>query len=212
VEIVSIHNRIPRSDEVTGQKGEAGSTEGRTTIGQRGLGGFSSIFEARKLSGEGASCQAEAWCPLGIVLHGSERWVGNPHSLLILHNADGLRASEHKHAVEDADSDRDFGVLPGIGPRPHAVLRPRRDRSEPCMGLFVSREIFEFPNYWLWVSDVDGLASASDQAKTQELPGRGDDFESEPGILSFCGRTELRPDLRRPNSAPNASFTLTEVA
>src|ERR1700753_1484026 len=39
----------------------------------------------------------------------------------MLRNADGLRASERKHAVEDVDSDRDFGVLPGIGPRPRAV-------------------------------------------------------------------------------------------
>jgi hypothetical protein len=66
--------------------------------------------------------------------------------------------------------------------------------------------------YWLRVSDIAGPASATDQAKTQELPGRGDDFESEPGILSFGGRTELRRDLRRHNSTPNAWFTLTEVA
>jgi hypothetical protein len=70
----------------------------------------------------------------------------------------------------------------------------------------------DFINYWLRVSDVAGLASATDQAETQELPGRGDDFESELGILSFGGRTELRRDLRRHNSAPNACFTLTEVA
>ena len=38
--------------------------------------------------------------------------------------------------------------------------------------------------YWLRVSDGAGLTSATDQAKTQESPGRGDDFESEPGILS----------------------------
>jgi hypothetical protein len=68
------------------------------------------------------------------------------------------------------------------------------------------------PIYWLRVSDVAGLASATDQAKTQELPGPGDDFESEPGILSFDGGTELWRDLRRHNSAPNACFTLAEVA
>jgi hypothetical protein len=71
--------------------------------------------------------------------------------------------------------------------------------------FLTSRRIFA--NYWLRVSDVAGLASATDQAKTQELPGRGDDFESEPGILSFSGRTELRRDLRRHNSAPNARIT-----
>jgi hypothetical protein len=66
--------------------------------------------------------------------------------------------------------------------------------------------------YWLRVSDVAGLVSATDQAKTQELPGRGDDFEPELGILSFGGRTELRDDLRRHNSAPNTCFRLAEVA
>ena len=68
------------------------------------------------------------------------------------------------------------------------------------------------PIYWLRVSDVAGLASATDQAKTQVLPGPGNDFESELEILSFGRRTELRRDLRRHNSPPNACFTLAEVA
>jgi hypothetical protein len=68
------------------------------------------------------------------------------------------------------------------------------------------------PIYWLRVSDVAGLASATDQAKTQELPGPGDDFESELAILSFGCRTGSQRDLRRHNSAPNACFTLVEVA
>jgi len=67
-------------------------------------------------------------------------------------------------------------------------------------------------NYWLRVSDVAGLASVTDQEKTQGLPRRGDDFESEAGILSFCRRAESRRDLRRYDSAPDAWLTLTEVA
>jgi len=66
--------------------------------------------------------------------------------------------------------------------------------------------------YWLRVSGVAGLASATDQEKTQGLPRRGDDFGSEVRILSFRRRAESRRDLRRHNSAPDAWLALTEVA
>jgi hypothetical protein len=57
----------------------------------------------------------------------------------MLHNADGLRASERKHAVEDVDCDRDFGVPPGIGPRPQAVADdlPKQANCGLDSGTFV---------------------------------------------------------------------------
>jgi hypothetical protein len=64
----------------------------------------------------------------------------------------------------------------------------------------------------LRVSGFAEPASATYQEKSQELPGRGDDFEPEAGILLFRGRAEPRRDLRRHNSAPDAWLTLTEVA
>jgi hypothetical protein len=41
--------------------------------------------------------------------------------------------------------------------------------------------------YWLRVSDVAGLASATDQANTQELPGRGDDLSRNPEFYRSVG-------------------------
>jgi hypothetical protein len=43
----------------------------------------------------------------------------------LLHDTDGVRASEREHMVENVDSDGDFGALPGI-----RLRRPQSQRLE----------------------------------------------------------------------------------
>jgi hypothetical protein len=47
--------------------------------------------------------------------------------------------------------------------------------------------VLDLFNYWLRVSGVAWLASATDQAKPQDLQGQGNEFESEAGIYRSAG-------------------------
>src|SRR5208283_3723289 len=141
----------------------------------------------------------------GLKLCGAGEW------LVEKHGSKTRRSWRKLHLGVDADTGRIVAAaMTGKEVDDAAQVGPLLDQvtdslsSVTADGAYDQDGVYaDVADYWLRVSGIAGLESTTDQAKTQGLPRRGDDFESEAGILSFSRRTKTRHDLRRHNSRPD---------